>query len=113
MNPLLNLFSFFLNLPTWLKNSIYILSALSILGVGLAFSPSVALIVAIGLLLIVITLGIYAFIIKQRRERQQAALTGGLERNTLATPQGISDPGRRARLAALRLRRRSERSRGR
>jgi hypothetical protein len=104
MNELVYLFSSFVNLPTWLRNSIYILSALSIIGVGLAFSPIVALIVAIGLLLVVITLGIYAFIIKQRRERQQAALTGGLEQNTLATPQGISDAGRRARLDALRKR---------
>jgi IcmF-related N-terminal domain len=104
MSELVYLFSSFVNLPTWLRNGIYILSALSIIGVGLAFSPIVALIVAIGLLLVVITLGIYAFIIKQRRERQQAALTGGLEQNTLATPQGISDAGRRARLDALRKR---------
>jgi hypothetical protein len=104
MNELASLFSSFANLPTWLKNSIYVFSALSIIGIGLAFSPTVALIVAIGLLLVVIILGIYAFIIKQRRERQQSALTGGLEQNTLATPQGISDPGRRARLDALRKR---------
>jgi hypothetical protein len=104
MNGLASLFSSFVSLPTWLKNTIYIFSALSIIGVGLVFSPTIALIVAIGLLLVVITLGIYAFIIKQRQERQQAALTGGLGQNTLATPQGISDPGRRARLDALRKR---------
>src|SRR5678815_4898186 len=104
MNGLASLFSSFVNLPTWLKTSICIFSALSIIGVGVVFSPTIALIVAIGLLLVVITLGIYAFIIKQRRERQQAALTGGLEQNTLATPQGISDAGRRARLDALRKR---------
>ena len=104
MNGLASLFSSFVNLPTWLKTSICIFSALSIIGVGVVFSPTIALIVAIGLLLIVITLGIYAFIIKQQGERQQAALTGGLGQNTLATPQGISDPGRRARLDALRKR---------
>src|SRR5262245_56918930 len=104
MNGLASLFNSFVNFPTWLKSSIFIFSALSIVGVGLAFSPLIALIVAIGLLLVVITLGIYAFIIKQRRERQQAALTGGLGQNTLATPQGITDPGRPARLDALRKR---------
>src|SRR5439155_5941551 len=104
MNELLSLITSFVSFPTWLRNSIYIVSALSLIGVGLAFSPIVALIVAIGLLLIIISLGIYAYVLKARRERQQAALTGGLEQNTLATPHGISDPGRRARLDALRKR---------
>ncbi len=104
MNQLLSLITSFVNFPTWLRNSIYIVSALSLVGVGLAFSPIVALIVAIGLLLVIISLGIYAYVLKARRERQQAALTGGLEQNTLATPQGISDPGRRARLDSLRKR---------
>jgi hypothetical protein len=104
MNELLSLFSSFVNFPTWLRNSIYILSALSLIGVGLAFSPIVALIAAIGLLLVIIGLGIYAYILKARRDRQQAALSGGLEQNALATPHGISDPARRARLDALRKR---------
>ena len=104
MNELLSLITSFVNFPTWLRNSIYIVSALSLVGVGLAFSPIVALIVAIGLLLVIISLGIYAYVLKARRERQQAALTGGLEQNTLATPHGINDPGRRARLDALRKR---------
>src|SRR2546430_142068 len=104
MNELLSLITSFVSFPTWLRNSIYIVSALSLVGVGLAFSPIVALVVAIGLLLVIISLGIYAYVLKARRERQQAALTGGLEQNTLATPHGISDPGRRARLDALRKR---------
>jgi len=104
INELLSLITSFVNFPTWLRNSIYIVSALSLIGVGLAFSPIIALIVAIGLLLVIISLGIYAYVLKARRERQQAALTGGLEQNTLATPHGISDPGRRARLDALRKR---------
>ena len=104
MHELLSLFSSFVNFPTWLRNSIYILSALSLVGVGLAFSPIVALIAAIGLLLVIIGLGIYAYVLKARRDRQQAALSGGLEQNTLATPHGISDPARRARLDALRKR---------
>ena len=104
MHELFSLFSSFVNFPTWLRNSIYIVSALSLVGVGLAFSPIVALIAAIGLLLVIIGLGIYAYVLKARRDRQQAALSGGLEQNTLATPHGISDPARRARLDALRKR---------
>ena len=45
MNELLSLITSFVNFPTWLRNSIYIVSALSLIGVGLAFSPIVALIV--------------------------------------------------------------------
>jgi hypothetical protein len=95
MRELLSLISSFVNFPTWLRNSIYILSALAVLSIGLAFSPIVALIVAIGVLLVLICLGIYAFLLKQRRDRQQAALGGGLEQNALATPRGINDPARR------------------
>ena len=68
MNELLSLITSFVSFPTWLRNSIYIVSALSLIGVGLAFSPIVALIVAIGLLLVIISLGIYAYVLKARRE---------------------------------------------
>jgi hypothetical protein len=104
MNEILSLITSFVSFPTWLRNSIYILTVLSLAGIGWAFSPMIALIVAIGLLLVIISLGIYAYLLKQKRERQQAALGTQLEQNAAATPHAISDPARRARLDALRKR---------
>ncbi len=104
MNGLLSLLSSFVSLPTWLRNTIYLLGALSLLGIGFAFSPTVALIVGIGVLFVVAVLGIYSYVLKRRREAQTAALGGELQQNTQATPSAISDPARKARLEDLRKR---------
>jgi hypothetical protein len=99
-----NVISSFFNLPAWLQNCVYILSALSLVGIGVAFSPMVALIIAIGALFIIIVLGIYSYILKERRNARQAAMGGQLEQNNLATPVAINDPARKARVEDLRKR---------
>jgi IcmF-related N-terminal domain len=104
MNELFYLLSSFVNLPPWLRNTIYILGALSLVGIGVGFSPTVALIVGIGVLFVVVVLGIYSYVLKRRREARTAALGGELQQNTQATPPAISDPARKARVEDLRKR---------
>ncbi|MGA7216136.1 MAG: type VI secretion protein IcmF/TssM N-terminal domain-containing protein, partial [Terrimicrobiaceae bacterium] len=104
MNELFSLLSSFVNLPTWLRNTIYILGALSLIGIGVGFSPTVALIVGIGVLFVVVVLGIYSYVLKHRRDARTAALGGELKQNTQATPAAINDPARKARLEDLRKR---------
>ena len=102
MNQLLSIFSLFGNLPRWLVGSIAVLVALAHLGIGLAFSPMVALIVAIGLLLLIVLLGIYFYVIKQQRDKQRAALAGELGQNSFATPTAISEMEQLKKLDGLR-----------
>jgi hypothetical protein len=104
MSELYSLFESFVSLPTWLRNCTYVFAALSLAGVGFAFSPMVALIIAIGVLFVIVVLGIYAYVLKDRRSKRQAALGGQLEQNNLATPLAINDPARKARLEDLRKR---------
>ena len=104
MNELFYLLSSFVNLPPWLRNTIYILGALSLIGIGVGFSPTVALIVGIGVLFVVVVLGIYSYVLKRRQEARTAALGGELQQNTQVTPPAISDPARKARLEDLRKR---------
>ncbi|HEY5707603.1 MAG TPA: type VI secretion protein IcmF/TssM N-terminal domain-containing protein [Terrimicrobiaceae bacterium] len=104
MNELFSLLSSFVNLPPWLKYTIYLLVALSLVGIGVGFSPTVALIAGIGILFVVVVLGIYLYLLKHRREARTAALGGELQQNTQATPSAISDPARKARLEDLRKR---------
>ena len=104
MSGLLSLLSSFVSLPLWLRNTIYILGALSLIGIGIGFSPTVALIVAVGVLFVVVVLGLFAYVLKRRREARTAALGGELQQNTQVTPQAISDPARKARLQDLRKR---------
>jgi len=104
MYSLIYLFESFVSLPTWLRTCIYIFTALSLAGIGIAFTPSVALIVAIGVLFLIVVLGVYVFVLKRRRDARQAALGGELDQNALATPTAISDPARKARLDDLRKR---------
>ena len=104
MNQLFYILGLFSNLPNWLRNTIYILGALSVLGIGITFSPTVAVIVGIGVLLAVVLLGIYSYLLKRRQEARTAALGGELQQNSQATPSAISDPARKARLEDLRKR---------
>ncbi len=104
ISELFSLLGSFVNLPSWLRNTIYLLSALSLIGIGVGFSPTVALIVGIGVLFVVVVLGIYSYILKSRREAKTAALGGELQQNTKATPASINDPARKARVEDLRNR---------
>ena len=104
MNQLFYILGLFSNLPNWLRNTIYILGALSVLGIGITFSPTVAVIVGIGVLFAVVLLGIYSYLLKRREEARTAALGGELQQNSQATPSAISDPARKARLEDLRKR---------
>ena len=104
MNQLFYILGLFSNLPTWLRNTIYILGALSVVGIGISFSPTVAVIVGIGVLFAVVLLGIYSYLLKRRQEARTAALGGELQQNSQATPSAISDPARKARLEDLRKR---------
>ncbi|HEY5742118.1 MAG TPA: type VI secretion protein IcmF/TssM N-terminal domain-containing protein, partial [Terrimicrobiaceae bacterium] len=96
--------SSFSNFPVWLKSSIGIFALLVLVGIGLGFGPIVSLIVAIGLLFAIVVLGIYSYLLKQRREARQTALGGELQQSAFATPAAVSDPARKARLEDLRRR---------
>ena len=94
----------FVYFPPWLRTTIYLLVALSLVGIGIGFSPTVALIAGIGILFVVVVLGIYSYVLKHRWKARTAALGGELQQNTQATPSAINDPARKARLEDLRKR---------
>lgn len=102
MIQLHSIFGLFGDLPRWLLGSIAFLVALGHLAIALIFSPMVALIVAIGLLLVVVLLGIYFYVIKLNRDRRRAALTGELGQNSFAAPVAVSEMEQLKKLEGLR-----------
>jgi hypothetical protein len=94
---LINAFS---SLATWVKVVILVLLATTIIGVAAFFGPGVALIVAIGILILALILGLYLLLVFWVRSRKAAELRGEIA--TSAANRGITDAAARGRLEDLR-----------
>jgi len=93
--------SIFRGFPAWLKWVIIGLVVVGLIGLWIALSPVVALIVLGGLLAVVVLVSVFLFLVKRAREKKAAAFGGELRGQTGATPNQIIDPARRARLEEL------------
>ena len=100
MKELAYLFKAFANLATWVKVVILVLLATTIIGVAAFFGPGVALIVAIGILILALIFGLYLLLVLWVRSRKAAELRGELA--TSAANRGITDAAARGRLEDLR-----------
>ncbi|HEV3210766.1 MAG TPA: type VI secretion protein IcmF/TssM N-terminal domain-containing protein, partial [Chthoniobacterales bacterium] len=100
MKELAYLFKAFANLATWVKVVILVLLATTIIGVAAFFGPGVALIVAIGILILALILGLYLLLVFWVRSRKAAELRGEIA--TSAANRGVTDAAARGRLEDLR-----------
>ncbi len=100
MKELAYLFKAFGSLSTWVKAVILILLATTIIGAAAFFGVQVALIVAIGILIIALILGLYLLLVFWVRRRKAAELRGEIA--TSAANRGVTDAAARGRLEDLR-----------
>jgi len=92
-------FSIFSGLPKWLRWVLIGLLIIGLLSLWIMISPTVALIVLGGLLIVLVLVAIFLFFVKRAREKKAAAFGGEL-RGQSGSAQ-IVDPARRARLEEL------------
>ncbi|MBV9489692.1 MAG: hypothetical protein JO069_08215, partial [Verrucomicrobia bacterium] len=90
----------FKGLATWVKVVILVLLATTLVGMAAFFGVQVAIIVALGLLLVGVLCGLYLLLVFWVRQRQAAELKGELV--TTAAHRGVLDPAARSRLEDLR-----------
>ncbi|MHC4481377.1 MAG: hypothetical protein ACYS1C_10490, partial [Planctomycetota bacterium] len=64
--------------------------------------PQILYYVMIGTLLVGVLVGMFAWLVSRARRRKAKPMEKSLRDNSAATPQGVSEPGRRARLDDLR-----------
>jgi hypothetical protein len=94
------LFKAFASLSTWVKAVILILLATTIIGAAAFFGVQVALIVALGILIVALILGLYLLLVFWVRRRKAAELRGEIA--TSAANRGVTDTAARGRLEDLR-----------
>ena len=100
MKELAYLLKAFTSLSTWVKVVILILLATTIVGAAAFFGVQVALIVAFGILIVALILGLYLVLVFWVRRRKAAELRGEIA--TSAANRGITDAAARGRLEDLR-----------
>jgi IcmF-related N-terminal domain len=94
------LFNAFSNLALWVKVVILVLLATTIIGVAGFFGVRIAIIVAIGLLILAFLFALYMLLVFWVRRRRAAELRG--EITATAAHRGITDAAARGRLEDLR-----------
>jgi ImcF (intracellular multiplication and macrophage-killing)-related protein len=94
------LFNAFSSLAIWVKVVILFLLATTIIGVAAFFGVRVAIIVALGILVLALLFGLYLLLVLWVRRRRAAELRGEIARN--AAHRGITDAAARGRLEDLR-----------
>ena len=72
------------------------------LGLSSFFDSKVGIIITVGVVAVGCLVALLWAVVKKRREKRAAAFGGDLQQQSAATPGGISDPARRARLEDLR-----------
>ena len=102
MNIIYALLGAFSGLPTWTRWVFVALSLAITLGLGSFFDSKVGIIITVGVVGVGCLVGLLWAFVKRRREKRAAAFGGDLQQQSAATPGGISDPARRARLEDLR-----------
>lgn len=101
MEVLYLLLGAFSNLPPWMRWVFILISIGSVFGLSMFLTPMIGLIVAGGILLIVLLIGLFQVMLKKRREKRAASFGGSMSENAGATPAEINDPARKARLEDL------------
>jgi hypothetical protein len=86
-------------LALWVKLVILILLATTIIGAAAFFGPTVALIVALGILFLALIFGLYLLLVHWVRKRRAAEMRGGIAAS--AAHRGITDAAGRGRLQDL------------
>jgi hypothetical protein len=94
------LFKAFAGLATWVKVLILVLLATTIIGAAAFFGAQVAIIVALGILILALILGLYLLLVYWVRRRKAAELRGEIA--TTAANRGVTDAAARGRLEDLR-----------
>jgi ImcF (intracellular multiplication and macrophage-killing)-related protein len=94
------LFNAFASLATWVKLVIFLLIAATIFGAYYLFGLQIALLVAIGILVLALIFALYLLIVFWVRRRRAAAMRGEIA--TSAAHRGITDAAARGRLEDLR-----------
>jgi hypothetical protein len=89
----------FRGLALWVKLIILLLLATSIIGAAAFFGPTAALIVAIGVLILAVILGLYFLMVFAVRRHQASAMREGIK--ATAAHRGITDAAGRGRLEDL------------
>ena len=102
MYQLYQLFSQFLTLPSSVRNVIYFLSCLSVIGSVAFFDTKLALIVGIGIVALVLVILLMLAIQGLIRKKQAASMTNELSQHSGNAPSGVSDAAGRAELDRLR-----------
>ena len=100
MKELAYLFKTFANLALWVKVVILVLLATTIIGAAAFFGVRVAMIVALGILMLALLLGIYLLLIFWVRRRRAAEMRGEIVSS--AAHRGITDAALRTRLDDMR-----------
>ena len=100
MKELAYLFNAFSNLAIWVKVVILFLLATTIIGVAAFFGVRIAIIVALGILILALLFGFYLLLVLWVRRRRAAELRGEIAAN--AANRGITDAAARGRLEDLR-----------
>jgi type VI protein secretion system component VasK len=94
------LFKAFAGLANWVKVLILVLLATTIIGAAAFFGVQVAIIVALGILILALILGLYLLLVFWVRRRKAAELRGEIA--TTAANRGVTDAASRGRLEDLR-----------
>src|SRR5438874_2731718 len=102
MDTIYYLLSAFNNLPAWTRWLFVLLALAAVFGIGATLSPTVGLIIAIGLFVVIGLVSLFLFLIRRSREKKAAAFGGDMQVQVGATPAAISDPAKRAQLESLR-----------
>ncbi len=90
-------------LPPAAKGALALASGAGILGAArLVLSPTAMYVVALGMVVVALLIVLYRLVLKWLAKRRAAPMAQALAGNAGATPQGISDPARRANLDSMR-----------
>src|SRR5688500_6354394 len=96
------LLSTFGSMAPWTRWLYVIVMIMFMVGLGAFFTPTVGIIVAIGLVVVALVVGAFKFILYRRQQKPAAAFGGELRQATATTPGQISDPAQLQRLEDLR-----------
>ena len=102
MDVLYQLLSAFNSLPAWMRWVFIAISLAGVFGFSALFTPTVGIIIAVGLLLVIGLIAGLQWWLKRRAEKRAAAFGGGMDAQLAGAPAALSDPARRAKLDDLR-----------
>ena len=93
---------YFRQLPFWVQTQILTVATAAVVGFGLKYDWTVALVVAAWIVGIVVVLGGFYAALRYFNARRATAFGGEINQQNTLTPRAISDPAKQARLDDLR-----------